>query len=73
MIATLDEIKTSAMELPPSERSELIAFLQQREDDNWAPTPAFLEVLKRRHREMVNGEVECLSHEEVLQRLGKKP
>mgnify|MGYP003639624818 CR=1 FL=1 len=69
MTATLEQLKASAMALPPAERLELISFLQESDGEGWEPTDEFLDTLKRREREMLNGEVEVISREEVRRRI----
>ncbi len=68
MSAPLEHIRADALNLPPMERRKLIHELVDSlsDDGDEQLTGAWVAEIARRIREVEEGKVECVSHEEVM-------
>ena len=72
MSTTLEDLTTQALQLPSEEREVLIDRLVVAGGDLPAIDPETITEAQRRAREMDEGRVQPLSHEELMQRLKKR-
>ena len=66
---SVQEIKESAMKLPPEEREWLAEELLASLDSEEQFSPEFKAMLDRRYEELVSGKVQGISHEEVMRQI----
>lgn len=66
--ATFDTIISTALELPPDQRTRLASRLIESLDESPPLTDAWRETIHRRAAEIDDGTVQLLEHEEVMRR-----